>query len=38
MENSPELKALIRKNAQLFWYTKDSAKEDLELAVVIEFF
>ena len=38
MENSPELKALIRKNAYLFWYTKDSAKEDLPLPVVLEFF
>ncbi len=38
MENSPELKALIRKNAHLFWYTKDSKKEDLELPVVVEFF
>jgi hypothetical protein len=38
MENSPELKALIRKNASLFWYTKDSEKENLPLAVVTEFF
>lgn len=38
MENSPELKALIRKNAHLFWYSKDSAKEDLPLPVVLEFF
>ena len=38
MENSPELKALIRKNAALFWYTKDSEKENLPLAVVLEFF
>lgn len=38
MENSPELKALIRKNAHLFWYSKDSAKEDLPLPVVVEFF
>ncbi len=38
MENSPELKALIRKNAALFWYTKDSEKENLPLAVVTEFF
>jgi len=38
MENSPELKALIRKNAQLFWYSKDSEKEQLPLPVVIEFF
>ena len=38
MENSPELKALIRKNASLFWYTKDSEKENLPLPVVTEFF
>ena len=38
MENSPELKALIRKNAHLFWYIKDSAKENLSLPVVLEFF
>lgn len=38
MENSPELKALIRKNAHLFWYIKDSEKENLALPVVLEFF
>lgn len=38
MSNSPELKALIRKNAHLFWYTKDSEKENLPLPVVVEFF
>ncbi len=38
MENSPELKALIRENAHLFWYTKDSEKENLPLPVVLEFF
>ncbi len=38
MENSPELKALIRKNAHLFWYIKDSEKENLALPVVVEFF
>ena len=38
MENSPELKALIRKNAHLFWYIKDSEKENLSLPVVLEFF
>jgi hypothetical protein len=38
MENSPELKALIRKNAHLFWYIKDSEKENLPLPVVLEFF
>jgi hypothetical protein len=38
MENSPELKALIRKNAHLFWYIKDGEKENLPLSVVLEFF
>jgi hypothetical protein len=38
MENSPQLKALIRKNAHLFWYTKDAEKENLPLPVVVEFF
>ena len=38
MENSPELKALIRKNARLFWYSKDSEKENLPLPIVLEFF
>lgn len=38
MENSRELKALIRKNAHLFWYIKDSEKENLPLPVVLEFF
>jgi hypothetical protein len=38
MQNSPELKALIRKNAHLFWYSKDSEKENLPLPVVLEFF
>jgi hypothetical protein len=26
MQNSPELKALIRKNAHLFWYIKGQRK------------
>jgi len=38
MENSPELKALIRKNAHLFWYIKDAEKDNLPLPVVLEFF
>ncbi len=38
VENSPELKALIRKNADLFWYIADDKKEDLPLEVVVEFF
>ena len=38
MENSQELKALIRKNATLFWYLEDSKKENLPLEIVVEFF
>ena len=38
MENSPELKALIRKNAHLFWYSKEDEKENLPIGVVLEFF
>ena len=38
MENSPELKQLIRENAHLFWYTKDAEKENLPVPVVLEFF
>lgn len=38
MQNLPELKALIRKNAHLFWYTKDTEKENLPLPIVVEFF
>ena len=38
VEKSPEIKALIRKNAHLFWYTKDEEKENLPLPVVLEFF
>jgi hypothetical protein len=37
-ENNSELRALIRKNAHLFWYIKDSEKETLPLPVVLEFF
>jgi hypothetical protein len=38
MQNSNELKALIRKNAALFWYLDDSKKEDLPLEIIVEFF
>lgn len=38
MENSIELKNLIQKNAHLFWYSKASEKENIPLAVVLEFF
>ena len=36
-ENSPELKKLIRDNADLFWYIRDDKKENLPHEVVIEF-
>ncbi len=38
MNNSLALKALIRKNAYFFWYSKDSEKESLPLLVAPEFF
>jgi hypothetical protein len=38
MENSPALKSLIKKNAHLFWYTKEEEKENLPVDVVLEFF
>ena len=38
MENSLELKVLIRKNDNIFWYSKDTEKENLPLPVVLEFF
>ena len=38
MGHSKELTDLIKKNAQLFWYSKESEKEHLPLSVVVEFF
>ena len=38
MEHSKELKDLIKKNAHLFWYSKETEKEHLPLPVVVEFF
>lgn len=37
MENSPEIKAFIRENAQLFWYIPNDKKEDISHEVLIEF-
>lgn len=38
MAHSKELTDLIKKNAHLFWYSKESEKEHLPLPVVVEFF
>jgi hypothetical protein len=35
-ENSPELKAFIRRNAYLFWYTPDNKKEDISHELLVE--
>lgn len=35
--NSPEVKAFIRKNSDLFWYTPTDKKEDISPDVVVEF-
>lgn len=34
--NSPEIKAFIRENAQLFWYTPDEKKEDISHELLVE--
>lgn len=38
MEHSKELKDLIKKNAHLFWYSKESEKTKLPIGMVLEFF
>lgn len=35
--NSPEVKAFIRKNSNLFWYIPDDKKEDIDNEVLVEF-
>lgn len=35
--NSPEVKALIRKNSHLFWYIPDDKKEEIDHEVLVEF-
>ena len=35
-ENSPELKAFIRENASLFWYTPESEKENISHELLVE--
>lgn len=34
--NSPEIKAFIRENRQLFWYTPEDKKEDISLEFLVE--
>lgn len=37
MENSPAIKQFIRQNKDLFWYIKESEKENLGPEVLVEF-
>ena len=34
--NSPEIKAFIRKNSHLFWYTPDDKKEEISHEFLVE--
>jgi hypothetical protein len=34
--NSPEIKAYIRENGNLFWYTPEEKKEDISLEFLVE--
>ncbi|MCX6251190.1 MAG: hypothetical protein NTX61_10620 [Bacteroidetes bacterium] len=34
--NSPEIKAFIRKNKSLFWYTPEDKKEDISAEFLVE--
>lgn len=34
--NSPEIKAFIRENSHLFWYTPDEKKEEISLEFLVE--
>ncbi len=34
--NSPELKAFIRKNSSLFWYTPEDKKEEISHEFLVE--
>jgi hypothetical protein len=34
--NSPEIKAFIRENSHLFWYTPDDKKEDIDSELLVE--
>lgn len=35
--NSPEIKQFIRENSSLFWYIKESEKENISHEVLVEF-
>jgi len=35
-ENSPELQAFIRENAELFWYTPGDKKEEISHELLVE--
>ncbi|MBI2966778.1 MAG: hypothetical protein HYY40_03060 [Bacteroidetes bacterium] len=37
MANSPEVKQFIRENKDLFWYIKESEKENISHEVLVEF-
>ena len=34
--NNPEIKAFIRENSHLFWYTPEDKKEDISLEYLVE--
>jgi hypothetical protein len=34
--NSPEIKAFIRENKSLFWYTPEDKKEEISLELLVE--
>jgi hypothetical protein len=36
MSNSPEIKAFIRENSSLFWYTPEDKKEDIGHEFLVE--
>ncbi len=36
MENTPEIKAFIRENSSLFWYTPESKKENIDHEFLVE--
>jgi hypothetical protein len=36
MMNSPEIKAFIRENSSLFWYTPEDKKEDISQELLVE--
>jgi len=35
-ENTPEIKALIRENSHLFWYTPEKEKENISHELLVE--